>query len=64
MCRCGLVAALLAGVFATHVGAADSLQLRVLSSHADMVSGGDALVRVEVPAGVAATDVKIGRAHV
>ena len=59
LCRCGLVAALLAGVFATHVGAADSLQLRVLSSRADMVSGGDALVRVDLAAGVAAADVKL-----
>ncbi len=39
--------------------AADSLQLRVLSSRPDMVSGGDALVRVELPAGVAAGDVKL-----
>jgi hypothetical protein len=32
------------------VGAADGVQLRVLSSRPDMVSGGDALVRVELPA--------------
>jgi hypothetical protein len=41
------------------VRAADGLQLRVLSSRPDMVSGGDALVRVDLPAGVAAQDVKL-----
>ena len=41
------------------VRAADGLQLRVLSSRPDMVSGGDALVRVELPAGMAARDVKL-----
>ena len=45
---------------AAHDGhAADSLRLRVLSSRADMISGGDALVRVELPAGVASADVKL-----
>lgn len=39
--------------------AADGLQLRVLSSRPDMVTGGDALVRVELPAGVTAADVKL-----
>src|SRR3954463_16435106 len=39
--------------------AADGLQLRVLSSRPDMVSGGDALVRVELPAGVMPSDVKL-----
>ncbi len=34
-------------------------QLRVLSSRPDLVSGGDALVRVDLPAGTAATDVKV-----
>src|ERR1044071_9316708 len=38
---------------------ADQLQLRVLSSRPDMVTGGDALVRVELPAGVTAADVKL-----
>jgi hypothetical protein len=38
---------------------ADALQLRVLSSRPDMVTGGDALVRVDVPAGVAAGEVKL-----
>ncbi|HKC54611.1 MAG TPA: DUF6351 family protein, partial [Vicinamibacterales bacterium] len=47
-------------LLATHGGyAADQLQLRVLSSRPDMVTGGDALVRVELPAGVAAGDVKL-----
>ena len=58
--RIGLVVAIIAGVGGTHVvRAADTLQLRVLSSRADMVSGGDALLRVELPAGVAAGDVKV-----
>jgi hypothetical protein len=39
------------------VRAADGPQLRVISSRPDMVSGGDALVRVELPAGMAARDV-------
>src|SRR5258705_425145 len=47
-------------LLATHGGyAADQLQLRVLSSRPDMVTGGDALVRVELPRGVAARDVKL-----
>src|SRR3954467_1817205 len=47
-------------VAATNAGrAADGLQLRVLSSRPDMVSGGDALVRVELPAGVMPSDVKL-----
>ena len=41
------------------VKAADALQLRVLSSRPDMVSGGDALVLVDLPAGMAARDVKL-----
>ncbi len=43
----------------TAVRAADGLQLRVLSSRPDMVSGGDALVRVDLPAGMTARDVKL-----
>jgi hypothetical protein len=39
------------------VRAADGPQLRVISSRPDMVSGGDALVRVDLPAGLAARDV-------
>jgi len=45
---------------ATHVGgAADGLQLRVLSSRPEMVTGGDALVRVQLPPGVAPSDLKL-----
>ena len=45
---------------ATSAGdAADGLQLRVLSSRPDLVTGGDALVRVELPAGVSPSDVKL-----
>ncbi len=39
------------------VRAADGLRLRVISSHPGMVSGGDALVRVDLPADMAARDV-------
>src|SRR5258705_762194 len=47
-------------LLATHGGyAADQLQLRVLSSRPDMVTGGDALVRVRLPAGLGAGDVKL-----
>ena len=40
-------------------GAADGLQLRVLSSRPDMVTGGDALVRIDLPAGIAAPNVRL-----
>ena len=43
----------------TSLSAADGVQLRILSSRPDMVSGGDALVRVELPTGMAARDVKL-----
>ena len=50
----------IAVLVATGAGrAADGLQLRVLSSRPDMVTGGDALVRVDLPAGVNAKDVKL-----
>lgn len=39
--------------------AADGLQIRVLSSRPDMVTGGDALVRVDVPAGTQPRDVRL-----
>jgi uncharacterized tannase-like protein DUF6351 len=59
--RLGLVVATGVVLFAaTHVGrAADSIQFRVLSSRPDMVTGGGALVRVELPSGVKAPDVKL-----
>ena len=41
------------------VGNAPSLQVRSLSARPDFVSGGDALVRVDLPAGVAANRVKV-----
>ena len=41
------------------VGAADGLQIRVLSSRPDMVTGGDALVRVDLPAGTSGADVHL-----
>ena len=54
---CGIGVAVL---LATSSGrAADGLQVRVLSSRPDMVTGGDALVRVELPQGVAASEVNL-----
>jgi hypothetical protein len=61
MRRLGLLGGIgVAVLLATNAGqAADGLQLRVLSSRPDMVTGSDALVRVELPAGVTAADVKL-----
>src|SRR6185503_6417160 len=62
MLRCFKVVAAISVVVlaAPHVGgAADQLQVRVLSSRPEMVTGGDALVRVELPVGVSASDVKL-----
>src|SRR5258705_12159969 len=59
--RFQLVAAIAVFVLAaTNAGrAADQLQLRVLSSRPDMVTGGDALVRVDLPAGATVAEVKL-----
>jgi hypothetical protein len=62
MLRCCKVIAVIGLVVfaATQVGhAADGFQIRVLSSRPEMVTGGDALVRVELPAGVSPSDVKL-----
>ena len=61
LCRWRFLAAISVVVLAaTHVGgAADGLQLRVLSSRPEMVTGGDALVRVELPPGLSPSDVKL-----
>jgi hypothetical protein len=54
------VAIVSAFVARTPVGAADtSLQLRVLSNRPAMLSGGDALIRIDVPSGVVMRDVRI-----
>src|SRR4051812_27605864 len=45
-----LTASLVAGVLAVPAGAADPLKLTVVSNRADLVSGGDALVDVSLPA--------------
>jgi Tannase-like family of unknown function (DUF6351) len=39
--------------------AASSLEIKVLSNRADLISGGDALVEVKIPAGVATSSVKV-----
>ncbi len=50
----------LAPLFVASASAQGNLQVRVLSNpRADMVSGGDVLVQVDVPAGVAARDVRV-----
>ena len=46
-------------VTTSSVRAADGLQLRVVSTRPDMVTGGDALVRVDLPAGMAAGSVRL-----
>lgn len=38
---------------------ASSLEIKVLSNRADLISGGDALVEVKIPAGVATSSVKV-----
>jgi len=54
------VAIVSAFVARTPVGAADaSLQLRVLSNKPAMLSGGDALIRIDVPSGGVVRDVRI-----
>jgi len=42
---------LLLGLVAGAAFAADNVQIFVLSNHADLISGGDALVEVAIPAG-------------
>jgi len=46
--------------------AGGSLRIDVLSNRADLVSGGDALVQVDLPSGVSASDVtmKLGTTNV
>ena len=44
---------------AGEASAADSLTIRVLSNRADLVSGGDALVAIDLPDGVPAADVRV-----
>src|SRR4051794_20940108 len=39
--------------------AASNLEVKVLSNRADLISGGDALVEVKVPAGVSASSVQV-----
>ncbi len=57
---CAIVAALLVPLFATFPAAQANLQLRVVSNpRADMVSGGNVLIQVDIPAGVAARDVRV-----
>src|ERR1041384_6037805 len=59
--------ALLAGVAASTTllmggaaSAAGNIEIKVLSDRADLISGGDALVEVVLPAGVQASSVKLG----
>ena len=56
-----LLVGMLAGLAISPVRAADdSIELSVLSSRADAVSGGDALLGIAVPSGVAPADVRVG----
>src|SRR5215510_13797652 len=56
--RAGL-AALLAGIAVSPAFAANNLEITALSNRPDKISGGDVLVRIDVPAGVALGDVKV-----
>ena len=54
------MAAVLVSLFATFPAAQANLQLRVLSNpRPDMVSGGDVLIQIDIPAGLAARDVRV-----
>jgi hypothetical protein len=57
----GLVVALLAGVIPVALGAGPeaAVQVRVLSSRADLVSGGDALTEVVLPPAVSPSSVRV-----
>src|SRR5439155_25098456 len=59
----GLLLALLAGVVPAAIGsttvAAPSLQIKILSDRADLVSGGDALTEVVLPPGIAPGAVRV-----
>src|SRR5215217_7482218 len=58
----GLAAGLLgAMLLAAPAGAAGELQIKVLSNRADVISAGDALVAVNLPAGVSAGAVTVKR---
>ncbi|HEY6363140.1 MAG TPA: DUF6351 family protein [Vicinamibacterales bacterium] len=58
--RAALIAAAILPVLqASSVYAQQGPQFRVLSSRPDLATGGDALVRIDLPAGTAATDVKV-----
>src|SRR5688572_18137841 len=58
----GLVAGLLVtGVLAAPAAAAGELQVKVLSNRADVISAGDALVEVKLPAGVSPSSVIVKR---
>ena len=54
-----LGAALVVGASASPAVAADRLSIDVLSNRADMISGGDALVAVDLPAGTDASQVDV-----
>ena len=63
MTRVGAVAVCAAAILSAFPSTADAQQggpqVRVLSSRPDLVSGGDALVRVELPPGTAPADAKV-----
>ena len=45
--------------FAAGVACADDVQIYVLSNHADLISGGDALVEIAIPAGADASSMRV-----
>src|SRR5258706_3812290 len=52
-------ALLLLGLAAGVASAADDVQIYVLSNHADLISGGDALVRIAIPTGADASAMRV-----
>ena len=59
LCSSGLLVALTSLAPALAEAQVSGLQISVLSNRPDMLSGGDALIRVALPAGVSATDVRV-----
>ena len=52
-------AALFVGGAVPPASAAGTIEIKVLSSRADLISGGDALVQIVLPAGVSASSIKV-----
>jgi hypothetical protein len=60
-CPAALLAAALAAVCGAAPASADGLDIQVLSNRADLISGGDALVALDLPAGTDVSSVRVTR---